>query len=211
MKGWGSRNCFAAIRACTTNLGGGRIMAKLIYSTIMSVDGYVADQDGGFEWAVPDEETHTFINELQRDVGTYLYGRRLYEVMAAWEDEEAFAGEPSYIRDFARIWRSAEKVVYSNTLNFVSSSRTRIERDFNPGQVRELKSGAGGDLTVGGPELAALAFRARLVDECHIFIAPIILGGGKESFSDGYRVDLQLLDEHRFENGMTHFHFRTLP
>ena len=155
-------------------------MAKLIYSFIMSLDGYVADRDGRFDWAEPDEEVHTFVNGLQRGIGTYLFGRRLYEVMVAWEDPSAFAQEPPYIQDFAELWKAADKVVFSRTLDRPSSERTRIEREFDADAVRQLKADAGQDLAVGGPELAASAIRAGLVDEFQMFISPVAVGGGKK-------------------------------
>jgi dihydrofolate reductase len=176
-------------------------MGKLIYSAIASLDGYVADADGNFEWAAPDQEVHTFINELERPVGTYLCGRRLYEVLVFWEDAEALAEEPAVMQEFGEIWRAADKIVYSKTLETVSSARTRIERDFDPEAVRELKASAERDLVVGGPELAAHAFEAGLVDECHLFLVPIIVGGGKQGLPDNVRLELELLDERRFGNG----------
>src|SRR5438093_1567128 len=156
-------------------------MARLIYSAIASLDGYVADEDGNFDWAAPDEEVHTFVNDLERPVGTYLYGRRMYEVMVYWETAHTVAGQPPAERDFAGIWQSADKIVYSRTLDKVSSKRTRIEREFDPEAVRHMKASAAGDITVGGPELAAQAFRAGLVDECQLFLAPIVVGGGQQS------------------------------
>jgi dihydrofolate reductase len=176
-------------------------MAKLVYSAIASLDGYVEDEDGGFDWAEPDEEVHTFVNDLQRPVGTYLYGRRLYEVMVAWETMP-LGGQPAYIADFAEVWRAADKIVYSSTLGAARSARTRIERDFDAAAVRALKASAGGDLTVGGPALAAQAFRAGLVDEVQLFVAPVVVGGGKQSLPDGVRLTLELGDERRFDNGM---------
>lgn len=184
-------------------------MAKLIYSAITSLDGYIEDEDGNFDWSAPDEEVHTFFNELERPVGTYLYGRRMYDVMVAWETL-ALADQPPFARDFAEIWRAAEKIVYSRTLVTVSSARTRIERDFDPDALRALKSSAGRDITVGGPELAAQAFRAGLVDECHLFVAPIVVGGGKQCLPDKVRLHLELLDERRFGNGTVHLHYRTI-
>ena len=154
-------------------------MAKLIYSAITSLDGYVADEDGKFDWSAPDEEVHAFVNDLERPVGTYLYGRRMYEVMVVWENPDAFADEEPVIRDYAEIWQAAEKIVYSKTLEAVSSSRTRIERDFDPDAIREMKARAARDLSVGGPELAAQAIEAGLVDELHLFLSPIVVGGGK--------------------------------
>lgn len=184
-------------------------MAKLIYSAITSLDGYIEDEDGKFDWSAPDEEVHTFVNDLERPIGTYLYGRRMYDVMVAWETL-ALADQPPFMRDFAEIWRAAEKIVYSRTLVTVSSARTRIERDFDPDALRALKSSAGRDITVGGPELAAQAFRAGLVDECHLFVAPIVVGGGKQSLPDKVRLRLELLDERRFGNGTVHLRYRTI-
>ena len=184
-------------------------MAKLIYSAITSLDGYVADEDGNFDWAVPDEEVHTFVNDLQRPVGTYLYGRRMYEVMVAWETADTLADQPPYTQDFAQIWQAADKVVYSRTLATASTARTRIERDFDPEAVRRMKATAGRDLTVGGPDLAAQALKAGLVDECHLVLAPIIVGGGRQSLPSNLRLELELLDERRFGNGMVHLRYRT--
>jgi dihydrofolate reductase len=181
-------------------------MAKLIYSAIASLDGYVADENGRFDWAVPDEEVHAFINDLERPVGTYLYGRRLYEVMAAWETVN---DESPSMQDFAELWRAADKIVYSKTLQTVSSSRTRIERDFDPDAVRQLKATAGRDMTVGGPNLAAQAIKAGLVDEWHLFVAPVVVGGGKRALPDDVHLNLELADERRFEGGMVFLDHRT--
>ncbi len=183
-------------------------MAKLIYSAITSLDGYVADQDGNFDWAAPGEEVHTFVNDLERPIGTYLYGRRMYEVMAFWETAGAPADQPPFVRDFAEIWQAAEKIVYSRTLGTVASARTRIERDFDPEAVRQLKASAARDITVGGPELAAQAFKAGLVDECHLFVTPIVVGGGKKSLPGNVPLKLELLDVRRFGNGVVHLHYR---
>lgn len=177
-------------------------MAKLIYSFIMSLDGYVADRDGRFDWGEPDEEVHTFVNGLQRGIGTFLFGRRLYEVMVAWEDPSAFAQEPPYIQDFAELWKAADKVVFSRTLDRPSSERTRIEREFDADAVRQLKEDAGQDLAVGGPELAASAIGAGLVDEFQMFISPLAVGGGKKYLPDDVRLRLELLEERRFGNGV---------
>jgi dihydrofolate reductase len=185
-------------------------MAKLIYSAITSLDGYIADEDGKFDWAVPDDEVHTFVNDLERPVGTYLYGRRMYEVMVGWETADTLADQRPVMRDFAAIWQAADKVVYSRTLETVASARTRIERDFDPEAVRQMKAAAGRDLTVGGPDLAAEAFKAGLVDECHLFLAPMVVGGGTQSLPDNVRLKLELLDERRFGNGMVHLRYRTL-
>jgi dihydrofolate reductase len=184
-------------------------VAKLIYSAITSLDGYVADEDGRFDWSVPDEEVHTFVNDLERQVGTFLYGRRMYEVMAYWETAAPTLGQPTFVRDFAEIWRGADKIVYSRTLETVASARTRIERDFDPRAIQELKAGATRDISVGGPELAANAIRAGLVDELHLFLTPIVVGGGKRSLPDDVRLQLGLLDERRFDNGVVHLHYRT--
>jgi dihydrofolate reductase len=184
-------------------------MAKLIYSAIASLDGYIADEDGNFDWAVPDEEVHAFINDLDRPLGTYLYGRRMYETMVGWETDHTLAEQSPVMRDFAQIWQAAEKIVYSRTLEAVSTARTRIERDFEPDAVRQMKASAQQDMIVGGADLAAHAFRARLVDECHLFVVPIVVGGGKRSLPDDVRVELELLDERRFGNGVVHLHYRT--
>jgi dihydrofolate reductase len=185
-------------------------MAKLIYSAIVSLDGYVADEDGNFGWAEPDEEVHAYVNDLMRGVGTYLYGRRMYEVMTAWETLE-LADQPPVMRDFAELWRAADKVVYSRTLETPSSARTRIEREFDPDAVRALKASAGSDLGVGGSELGSQTVAAGLVDECHLFLAPIVVGGGQRALSEGVRVELELLDERRFRGGMVHLRYRTKP
>jgi dihydrofolate reductase len=184
-------------------------MAKLIYSAITSLDGYVADEDGNFEWAAPDEEVHAFVNDLERSVGTYLYGRRIYEVMVVWETDHTLADQSPVMRDFAQIWQAADKIVYSTTLETVSTTRTRIERDFDPEAVRQMKARAGRDISVGGPDLAAQAIEAGLVDEWNLFVAPIVVGGGKQSLPNNIRLKLELLDERRFGNGMVHLHYRT--
>jgi dihydrofolate reductase len=184
-------------------------VAKLIYSAISSLDGYVADEDGNFDWAVPDEEVHAFINDLDRPVGTYLYGRRMYETMVGWETDPTLADRSPLMRDFAQIWRAADKIVYSRTLERVTSARTRIERDFDPEAVRRMKAAAGRDLTVGGPDLAAHAIKAGLVDEWRLFVTPIVVGGGKRSVPDNVRVKLELLDERHFKGGVVYLHYRT--
>jgi dihydrofolate reductase len=184
-------------------------VAKLIYSTINSLDGYVADEDGNFDWAAPDEEVHTFVNNLERKVGTYLYGRRMYEVMRYWETAHAVTDHPPVEQDFAKIWRAAEKVVYSSTLRSVSSARTRIERDFDPEAVRRTKAAAGSDVSVGGPDLASQALEAGLVDELQLFVAPIVVGGGKRSLPPNVRLEFELLDERRFAGGVVYLRYRT--
>jgi dihydrofolate reductase len=183
-------------------------MAKLIYSAITSLDGYVADEDGNFDWSAPDEEVHGFVNDLERPVGTYLYGRRMYEVMVVWENPSTFADPSPAMQDYAEIWQAADKIVYSKTLESASSARTRVERDFDPEAVRQMKAAAGRDISVGGAELAAQAFRAGLVDECHLFLTPIVVGGGKRALPDNVRLELELLDERRFGNGVVHLHYR---
>lgn len=184
-------------------------MAKLIYSTIASLDGYVADEDGNFDWAEPDEEVHAFVNDLERPAGTYLYGRRMYEVMRYWADVPDLAGRPRFVQDYAEIWQGADKIVYSTTLETVSTPRTLLERELDPEAVRGLKTSAERDLTVGGPELAGQAIAAGLVDECQLFVTPVVVGGGTKAFPEGARVELELLDERRFENGVVYLRYRT--
>jgi dihydrofolate reductase len=184
-------------------------MAKLIFAAIASLDGYVADEDGNFDWAAPDEEVHAFVNDLERSVGTYLYGRRMYDVMAFWETAHTLADESPVFKDFTEIWQAADKIVFSKTLESVSTSKTRLEREFDPAAIRELKASEGRDISVGGPELAAVAIKAGLVDECHLFLTPIIVGGGNPALPNDVRVELELLDERRFGNGVVHLHYRT--
>jgi dihydrofolate reductase len=184
-------------------------MAKLIYLAITSLDGYIADEDGNFDWAAPDEEVHTFVNDLVRPVGTYLYGRRMYETMVTWETMDSRPGQTPLARDFARIWQAGEKIVYSKTLEQASSARTRIERDFDPDAIRQMKAQAGSDIAVGGPDLASQAIKAGLVDEYQLFVAPIVVGGGKQSLPNNVRLELELLEERRFGNGMVYLHYRT--
>src|SRR4051794_12072910 len=183
-------------------------MAKLIYSAIASLDGYVADREGKFDWAAPDEEVHRFVNDLQRPIGTYLYGRRLYEVMVAWEAMDT-RGQPPYIQDFADLWQAADKVVYSKTLETVSSAKTRIEREFDAEAVLRLKAEAKRDISVGGAELTGEAIKAGLVDEYELFLAPAVVGGGTRALPDGVRVQLELVDERRFGNGTVYLHYVT--
>ena len=184
-------------------------MAKLIYSAIASLDGYIADEDGNFDWAAPDEEVHTFINDLERPVGTYLFGRRMYEVMVGWETDPTLAEQSPVTRDFAQMWQAADKIVYSKTLRAVSTARTQMERDFDPEAVRQMKVSAGRDIDVGGPDLAAQAIEAGLVDEWNLFVAPIVVGGGKQSLPNNVRLMLELIDERRFEGGMVYLQYRT--
>ena len=175
---------------------------------IASLDGYTVDADGSFDWAAPDEEVHAFVNDLERPVGTYLYGRRMYQTMAAWESPEMLADPSPVVRDFAQVWQAADKVVYSTTLDSVASARTRIEPAFNPDAVRAMTAAADRDLSIGGPHLAAQALRAGLVDECHLFLHPIAVGGGTRALPDGVRIGLELLDERRFGSGVVHLHYR---
>jgi dihydrofolate reductase len=177
----------------------------LVYSTIASLDGYTTDPEGGFDWAAPDEEVHAFVNETERGSGTYLYGRRMYETMRFWETA-SLDGEPTAMRDYAAIWRAADKVVYSGTLRTVSSARTRIEKRFDPAAVRELA--ARGTVSVGGPTLAAAAVRAGLVDEYRLFVTPVVVGGGTPVFPGGVRAGLELLDERRFTSGVVYLRYR---
>jgi len=183
-------------------------MGKLIYSAIASADGYVEDAGGSFGWAAPDEEVLRFVNDLERPVGTYLYGRRMYETMRYWETALTVPGQPSLDREFASIWQAAEKIVFSATLESVSSARTRIERDFDPVLIAHLKSAAEHDMTVGGAELAGQAIRAGLVDELQLFLVPVIVGGGKRALPDGARCALELLDTRRFADGAVYLRYR---
>ena len=182
-------------------------MRKLVYSAIASLDGYVADEQGNFDWAAPDEEVHAFVNELERPIGTYLYGRRMYETMVVWETLD-LAGEPDVVRDYAEIWRGTDKIVFSRTLTEPASARTRIERDVDPEAVSRLKAEAERDLSVGGSELAAQALDAGLVDELHLFLMPVLVGGGTRALSQTAQVELKLVDEHRFTQGTVHLHYR---
>ena len=170
-------------------------MAKLIYSTISSLDGYVADEDGGFDWAAPDEEVHAFVNDLERPIGTYLYGRRMYEVMSVWETMDTEPEESAEVRDYANVWRAADKIVYSTTLTAPSTPRTRIEHNFAADAVRPLKAEATRDISIGGPTLAAHALRAGLVDDCQFFLNPVVVGGGTPSLPAGLHLRLELLEQ----------------
>jgi dihydrofolate reductase len=179
-------------------------MGKLIYAANTSLDGYVEDETGSFDWSVPDEEMHAFWNDHERHIGTSLYGRRMYESMRVWEDDDWLAGEPAVVREYAQIWRDADKVVYSTTLDAVSTARTRIERQFDPEAVRRLKEASSSDLSVGGAALGAEAFRHGLVDECVLVLCPVLVGGGKPALPRGVRIDLELLDQGRIGNGMVY-------
>jgi dihydrofolate reductase len=182
-------------------------MANLIYSSIASLDGYVEDEQGRFDWAAPDEEVHAFVNDLERSVGTYLYGRRMYETMVFWETVST-NDRSAVTRDYAEIWRAAEKIVYSRTLQVASSARTRFERDFDPGAIRELKQASGPDISVGGAELAGEALAAGLVDECQLLLVPFVVGGGKRALPDKLRLELELVDERRFSSGVVYLRYR---
>jgi dihydrofolate reductase len=185
-------------------------MARLIYSMIASLDGYTADEQGNFAWAAPDPELFRFVNDLERPIGTYLYGRRMYEAMAVWETMATGETQepPPEVRDFAELWRRAGKVVFSTSLAAVSTARTRLERAFDPAAVRRMKAEAEADLTVGGPGLAAQALAAGLVDECHLLVVPAMVGGGTRALPAGVRLDLELLSERRFAGGAVHLHYR---
>jgi dihydrofolate reductase len=183
-------------------------MGRLVYTTICSLDGYTADAEGGFDWAAPDEEVHAFINDLERPVGTYLYGRRMYETMVFWEAVPA--DEPRVMLDFAEIWQAHDKIVYSTSLGEVFSGRTRLERSFDPDAVRRLKLDSNRDLSIGGPELAAHAIRAGLVDEYRVFVGPVVVGGGTPFLPADVRVDLELRDQRRFGSGVVHLHYDVL-
>jgi dihydrofolate reductase len=184
-------------------------MAKLIYSAICSLDGYVADEDGNFSWARPDEELHSFVNDLERPIGTHLYGRRMYETMVFWETAEVSPDQCDPFSDYADIWRAAEKIVFSRKLDRVSSAKTRIEREFDAEAIKRLKAEAESDITVGGPGLAGEAIRAGLVDEFHLLINPIVVGGGTAALPNDAHVDLELVDQRRFGSGVVHLHYRT--
>ena len=183
-------------------------MAKLIYVTNVSLDGYIEDEHGSIDWTPPDDELFAFITELVRPVETYLYGRRLYDAMACWETDPALAARSDLTADFANIWQAADKVVYSKTLDGVSTTKTRLERTFDPASVRDMKASATSDLTVGGAHLAAQALAAGLVDECHLLIHPVLVGGGKPALAGGTRANLELLDERRLGSGVVYLRHR---
>jgi len=183
-------------------------MAKLIYGTISSLDGYVADSEGNFDWSAPDDEVHSFVNNLEREIGIYLYGRRMYEVMRYWETAPSGNGEPSAEREYAQIWQAADKIVYSRSLEKVATASTRIEREFDPQAIQDMKTAATRDISVSGPTLAAEALKMGLIDECHLFLSPVVVGGGLPALPDNVRLGLELLDERRFGNGVVHLHYR---
>jgi dihydrofolate reductase len=183
-------------------------MAKLIYTAISSLDGYVADAEGNFDWSVPDEEVHRFVNDLERPIGTYLLGRRMYEVMRYWDTAPTGNDEASAGQEYAKIWQATDKIVYSKSLDRVSTVKSRIEREFEPEAIKQLKMSATRDVSVGGPTLAAQALKLGLVDECHLFLSPVVVGGGNPALPDNVRLGLELLDERRFANGVVHLHYR---
>jgi len=196
----------AAMAAPSGTIGGE--LAKLIYAAIASLDGYVEDEEGSFDWAMPDEEMHAFVNDLERPIGTNLYGRRMYETMVFWETAGTEPDEPEVFRDYAEIWRATDKIVYSRTLRTATSARTRIEREFDRDAVRQLKESSRADIAIGGAELAGQALGAGLVDECHLFLCPIVVGGGKRALPDDVHAELVLLEERRFGNDVVHLHYR---
>lgn len=183
-------------------------MAKLIYAAISSLDGYVADSEGNFDWSMPSEEVHRFVNNLERRIGTYLYGRRMYEVMRYWETASTGNGEPSAGQEFAKMWQANDKIIYSRSLENVSTARTKLEREFDPAVIRRMKVDASRDIAVSGPTIAGQAMKLGLVDECHLFLSPIVVGGGTPALPDNVRIQLELLDERRFGNGVVHLHYR---
>lgn len=183
-------------------------MAKLIYMTIASLGGYIEDESGKFDWAMPDEAVHGFINDLVRSAGTYLYGRRMYETMIGWETDPSLADQSPLLRDFAQIWQSADKIIYSKTLEAAATGKTRIERDFDPNAIRQMMAAAARDIMIGGPNLAQHAFKAGLVDECHLFLVPVLVGGGKPCLPGNVRLNLELLNIRQFANGTVHLRYR---
>jgi dihydrofolate reductase len=183
-------------------------MGRLIYGAIASLDGYIEDRDGKFDWAMPDAELHSYVNEMERSVGTYLYGRRLYETMRYWEDGGDGPDDPPEMHEYAAIWRDADKVVYSRTLEAPTTARTRLERELDPEAVRALKDAAERDLGIGGAELAGVALAAGLVDEVNLFVHPVVVGGGKAALPVAARFDLELLGERRFGSGVVHLQYR---
>jgi dihydrofolate reductase len=186
-------------------------VGRLVYSAIASLDGYVADREGRWDWSIPDDDVHAAVNDLTRQAAVHLYGRRTYEVLLAWETIPTGPDQPAAINEFAEIWRAADKVVYSATLPEVASARTRLERTFEPDAVAALKAATDGDLTIGGPDLAASAFRAGLVDDLHLFLSPVLVGGGTPALPDEVRADLELRAQRHFTNGVVHLHHAVLP
>ncbi|POH57363.1 dihydrofolate reductase family protein [Arthrobacter glacialis] len=182
-------------------------MGKLIYAAITSLDGYIADTAGNFDWSTPDAEVHAFVNDLERPIGTYLLGRRLYDVMKVWDTFYGQDGLPKEMEDYAAIWHQAQKIIYSTTLSEPGAANTRIEPTFDPDSIRRLKAEATTDLSVGGAELAGQALKAGLVDEIHLLMSPVMVGGGKRALPDGASTSLELLEQRRFGNGVVHLHY----
>ena len=182
-------------------------MAKLIYHQTQSLDGYTADEKGNIDWSEPSEEVHRFVNDLVRSVGTFLFGRRMSETMSYWEAAFDDPTYPDYVRDFAEIYKAADKIVYSSTLSDISTARTRLEKSFDPDAVRAMKAKAQRDLSIGGPTLAAHAIEAGVVDELSMFVAPVVLGGGTKFLPENVKLELRLLDEKRFENGTVYLRY----
>ncbi|MDO9485035.1 MAG: dihydrofolate reductase family protein [Actinomycetota bacterium] len=183
-------------------------MAKLIYAVICSLDGFVNDAQGDFDWAMPDEQLHAFVNDLESSIGTYIYGRRMYEIMQVWADFPGIEDEPAVVQDYAKVWANADKHVFSTTLDSVSTARTHLHREFDADRVRELKDTVAHDVSIGGPTVAATALRAGLVDEIHLFMHPIVIGSGTPVFPSELRQNLELLDQRRFTSGVVHLHYR---
>jgi dihydrofolate reductase len=183
-------------------------VAKLIFSAITSLDGYVEDDAGEFDWAAPADEVLSFLNDLERPIGTYLYGRRMYETMVYWESADVLRDQAPLEWDWMQLWRAADKIVYSRSLETVSSARSQIERNFDPSAIREMKSSHDRDISIGGPDLAAQAFRVGLVDECQLFLTPVVVGGGKAALPQNVRLDLELVAERRFSNGVMFLDYR---
>ena len=183
-------------------------MARLIYSAITSLDGYIEDKEGNFDWAAPDEEVHQFINNLERTTGTNLLGRRMYETMMVWETDPSFTVDSPLLRDFAEMWQAADKIVYSKTLEKVSTSKTELRRNFDPQEIKQLKESAKSDISIGGPGLAAHAFRSGLIDECQLFLTPVLVGGGKPALPDDVRLELELMEERRFDSGVVFLRYQ---
>jgi dihydrofolate reductase len=184
-------------------------MAQLIYSAIASLDGYIEDTEGNFDWAAPDEQVHRFINDLERSAATYLFGRRMYEIMQVWETDPSLAADSPVTRDFAEMWQAADKIVYSKTLKTVSTRKTELKRIFDPQAIKQLKESAEADISIGGPGLAAHAFRSGLIDECQLFLTPVLVGGGKRALPDDIRLELELVEERRFDSGVVFLRYRT--
>jgi dihydrofolate reductase len=183
-------------------------VGRLVYSAIASLDGYVGDAEGRFDWSAPDAEVHAFVNDLERPIGTYLYGRRMYEVMRFWQTGGDEPGASPETRDYAAIWRNADKIVFSSSLTAVETPRTQLERTFDPEAIRRLKHDSGRDLSVGGAVLAGAALAAGVVDELHLFLSPVVVGGGTRALPDAVRLALELVSERRFANGVVHLAYR---